>query len=209
MLDYYLDQTKGTWRWESGFDKDIIAEAELIRDHNLRAVFGNWSYLKNNFPEKYEKFQLEWLAYVSGKRESRRLMGDVILSEIDILNRNEYDDAAITLTWGIDIHFADTLNSKYFPGEEFISWYTHPKHDPYHMPYRCLYSRNIENLFMAGRDISVTHIGLGSPRVMKTGGMMGEVVGMAASICKDKNCNPRDVYKTYLETLKELMHTGI
>ncbi len=207
--DYYLDQTRGTWRWESGFDKDIIAEAELIRDHNLRAVFGNWSYMKNNFPNKYGKFKMEWLAYISGKRESRRLMGDVILSELDILNRLDYDDAAITLTWGIDIHFADTLNSKYFPGEEFISWYTHPKHDPYHMPYRCLYSRNIENLFMAGRDISVTHIGLGSPRVMKTGGMMGEVVGMAASVCEDKNCTPREVYEIYLSDLKELMRAGI
>jgi len=207
--EYYIDEKTGSWRWESGFDRDIIEEAEYIRDHNLRAVFGNWSYLKNNIPEKYSNSRLEWVAYVAGKRESRRLMGDVILSELDILNNVAYDDAAVTLTWGIDIHFADTLNSKYFPGEEFISWYDHPKHAPYHMPYRCLYSRNIDNLFMAGRNASVTHRGLGSPRVMRTGGLMGEVVGMAASICVEHQCSPREVYKSHLEELKEMMREGV
>jgi hypothetical protein len=206
---YYLDQVKADWRWESGFEKHIIDDAEQVRDHNLRAIFGNWSYLKNNHHEKYEKRQLEWIAHVAGKRESRRILGDIILSELDILNKVEYDDAAVTLTWGIDVHFADTLNSKFFPGEEFISWYTHPMHEPYHMPYRCLYSRNINNLFMAGRDISVTHVGLGSPRVMKTSGMMGEVVGMAAGICKEKRCTPREVYEKYLEELKSMMIEGI
>lgn len=207
--EYYIDAASGTWRWESGFDRDIIQEAEYIRDHNLRAVFGNWSYLKHNLPEKYAHNELEWVAFVAGKRESRRLMGDVVLSELDILNRTEYDDAAVTLTWGIDIHFADTLNSRYFPGQEFISWYTHPKHAPYHMPYRCLYSRNIDNLFMAGRNISVTHIGLGSPRVMRTGGLMGEVVGMAASVCVAHGCTPREVYSDHLDTLKTLMKAGV
>jgi len=207
--DYYIDAHQGTWRWESGFDKDIVEEAEFIRDHNLRAVFGNWSFLKNNLSEKYGNYEMQWVAYVAGKRESRRLLGDVILSELDILDRVDYDDAAVTLTWGIDIHFADTLNSKFFPGQEFISWYDHPKHEPYHMPYRCFYSRNIDNLFMAGRNISVTHVGLGSPRVMKTGGMMGEVVGMAASICVGEECLPRAVYAEHLEQLKELMKAGV
>lgn len=207
--DYFIDAFIGSWRWESGFDRDIIEEAEYIRDHNLRAVFGNWSYLKNNLEEKYGYYTLDWVAYVAGKRESRRLMGDVILSELDILNRTEYDDAAVTLTWSIDVHFADSLNSKYFPGREFISWYTHPKIAPYHMPYRCLYSRNIDNLFMAGRNVSVTHIGLGSPRVMRTGGMMGEVAGMAASLCIAHGCTPREVYEEHLEELKDLMRTGV
>ncbi|MEX0988127.1 MAG: FAD-dependent oxidoreductase [Bacteroidales bacterium] len=207
--DYYIDDTIGTWRWESGFDRDIIHEAEFIRDHNLRAIYGNWSYLKNNLPEKYAQYKLEWVGYVSGKRESRRLIGDVILSELDFINNVKYDDAAVTVTWGIDIHFADTLNSRYFPGEEFISWYDHPQHEPYHMPYRCLYSRNINNLFMAGRNISVTHLGLGSPRVMRTGGVMGEVVGMAASVCVKHDCTPRDVYKEHLDELKRLMEAGV
>ncbi|MDA3822381.1 MAG: FAD-dependent oxidoreductase, partial [Bacteroidales bacterium] len=130
--EYYIDASSGTWRWESGFDRDIIEDAEFIRDHNLRAIYGNWSFLKNNLNEKYTRHSLDWVAFVSGKRESRRLMGDVILSELDILNRTEFDDAAVTLTWGIDIHFADTLNTKFYPGQEFISWSDHPKHEPYH-----------------------------------------------------------------------------
>ncbi len=80
--------------------------------------------------------------------------------------------------------------------------------DPYAVPYRCLYSRNVDNLFMAGRNISVTHIGLGTVRVMRTTGMMGEVVGMAASICTEYDALPRDVYTTYLDDLKSLMNEG-
>jgi hypothetical protein len=207
--EYFIDPHQATWRWESGFDRDIITEAEQIRDHNLRAVFGNWSYLKNNQQEKYSRFALEWVAFVAGKRESRRLLGDVILSEVDIMNQVEYDDAAVTLAWDIDLHYADTLNSRHFPGEEFISLYEHTPHEPYHMPYRSLYSRNIKNLFMAGRNASTTHIALGSSRVMKTGGMMGEVVGMAASICIQEGCEPRAVYTNHMEDLKQLMIQGI
>ena len=203
--DYYIDKPRGTWRWESGFDRHIIEEAEYIRDHNLRAIYGNWSFLKNHLSEKYNRYSLDWVGYVAGKRESRRLMGDVVLSETDIMDGVKYDDAAVTLTWGIDVHFPDSLNSIHYPGREFISWYNHPHHPPYHMPYRCLYSRNVENLFMAGRNISVTHYGLGSPRVMRTTGMMGEVTGMAASVCVENECLPADVYTDHLEMLKALM----
>ncbi|MDD6100035.1 MAG: FAD-dependent oxidoreductase, partial [bacterium] len=80
---------------------------------------------------------------------------------------------------------------------------------PYPIPYRCLYSRNVNNLFMAGRDISVTHVALGTVRVMRTTGMMGEVVGMAASICKQHQVQPRAVYQRHLEELKALMRTGV
>ena len=80
---------------------------------------------------------------------------------------------------------------------------------PYPIPYRCLYSRNVDNLFMAGRDISVTHVALGTVRVMRTTGMMGEVVGMAASICKRHQVQPRAVYRYHLEELKELMRKGV
>ncbi len=207
--DYYLDDTRADWRWESGFDKHTVDEAEYIRDLNLRAVYGNWSYLKNNRKEKYASWQLDWVAYIAGKRESRRLLGDVILKEQDILGKTEFPDACVTTTWSIDLHFPDSLNSQYYPGEEFYSWYTHPAIEPYDIPYRSLYSRNIDNLFMAGRCISVTHVALGTVRVMRTGGMMGEVVGMAASICKKENADPGDVYDLYLDQLIRLLHTGI
>ena len=80
---------------------------------------------------------------------------------------------------------------------------------PYWAPYRCLYSRNVTNLFMAGRDISVTHEALGPVRVMRTCGMMGEIVGMAASLCKQHDCNPRAVYQQHLDELKQLMERGV
>jgi len=96
-------------------------------------------------------------------------------------------------------------------GEEFIGHATdgaeYKYEGPYWAPYRCLYSRNVTNLFMAGRDISVTHYALGPVRVMRTCGMMGEVVGMAASLCKQHDCNPRGVYEQHLDELKQLNAT--
>jgi hypothetical protein len=207
--EYYLGQTRGDWRWESGYFKNTVDEAEYIRDLNLRAIFGNWSYLKNHQPEKYDQWELDWVAYIAGKRESRRLMGDVVLQEQDIVDRTDFPDACVTTTWGIDLHHADSLNSVHYPGDEFYSWFRHPRYDPYEIPYRCFYSRNINNLFMAGRNISVTHVALGTVRVMRTGGMMGEVVGMAASICKEHQVNPRDVYEDYLDELIQLFDSGV
>lgn len=206
--DYNLDEDKPDWRWEGGFAKNTITDAENIRDQNLRAIFGNWAYLKNNNP-KYANRKLTWVAFIGGKRESRRLMGDIILNQNDVQNHVKYDDASFTTTWSLDLHFPDPLNSKYFPGEEFYSFCIQPKISPYHVPYRCLYSRNIDNLFMAGRNISVTHVAYGTIRVQRTTAMMGEVVGMAASICKKHQSSPRSVYLDYLVELKELMKTGI
>ena len=99
-------------------------------------------------------------------------------------------------------------NSRLFNGNAFKAATRDHGIRPYAVPYRCLYSRNINNLFMAGRDISVTHVTLGSARLMRTGAMMGEVVGMAASICKDKGTVPRGVYQKYLPELKDLMRKG-
>ena len=146
------------------------------------------------------------MAYIGGKRESRRLLGDVVLREQDLIEGTRYDDAAVTATWGIDLHYPHRKDG--FDGEPFLAYSDSRQIAPYPIPYRCLYSRNIDNLFMAGRDISVTHIALGSVRVMRTGGMMGEVVGMAASICRRHNASPRDVYRLYLPELKRLMSAG-
>ena len=136
-------------------------------------------------------------------------MGDIILNQNDIQNQVKYPDASFTTTWSLDLHYPDPKNSQYFPGEEFFSYCEQPAIIPYHVPYRCLYSRNIENLFMAGRNISVTHVAYGTIRVQRTTAMMGEVVGMAASICKKHNANPRQVYLSYLDELKKLMNAGI
>ena len=201
----------GEWTWETGMNLDQIKDFERIRDYGMLVVYSNWSYLKNQMKEntQYRNRKLGWVAYVAGKRESRRLMGDYILKEDDITKNVTHEDASFATTWSIDLHWQDPANSAHFPGNEFKAVTKHILIHPYPVPYRCLYSRNIDNLFMAGRNISVTHVALGTVRVMRTTGMMGEVVGMAASLCKKYGVEPRKVYQSYLEELKVLMKEGV
>lgn len=201
---------RGDWNWETGLNRNQITEFEQIRDYGLRAIYGNWAFQKNHSKDKakYANLKLEWVAYIGGKRESRRLLGDVILQEQDIKSYREFPDASVTASWSIDLHYPNPENTKYFPDAEFRAICKQDKIKPYPVPYRCFYSRNIENLFMAGRNISVTHVALGTVRVQRTTGMMGEVVGMAASLCKKYRTSPRGVYENHLDELKRLMQRG-
>ncbi len=198
----------GGWFWESGFDKDPITDVEKIRDLNFRAMYGAWDALKN-VDKLYPNHRLGWSAYISGKRESRRLMGDIKLTANDFRNKVAFPDGAFPCSWGIDIHSPHESYDKEVKGEEFISFATTGKgyeyEGPYWAPYRTLYSRNISNLFMAGRNISVSRDGLGPVRVMKTCGMMGEIVGKAAALCVKHDSTPRGIYEKHLEKLKTLM----
>jgi hypothetical protein len=199
----------GGWYWESGFDHTPIEKAEYIRDWNFRAMYGAWDALKN-VDHKYPNHKLNWAAFVAGKRESRRLLGDVILSGEDVLNGRKYSDGCVPTGWPIDLHLPDPRFEKGFEGDAFIShalFTSYPT--PYWVPYRCLYSRNVPNLFMAGRCVSVTHQALGTVRVMRTGGCMGEIVGMAASICRQRDCDPRDVYRKHFDEMKAQMQRGL
>lgn len=198
----------GGWFWESGFDKDPIYDMEQVRDQNLRAMYGAWDTLKN-VDGKFPNHRLKWAAYIAGKRESRRLLGEVVLTGDDFRSQTYFEDAAFPCTWDLDLHVPDPkyTDESFDP---FISKAHFGKYQgPYWAPYRCLYSRNVKNLFMAGRDISVTHEALGAVRVMRTCGMMGEIVGMAASICKKHDCDPSQVYSSHLDELKSLMRTGV
>lgn len=203
--------TKGEWTWETGMNQNQIDDFERIRDYGLLVIYSNWSFLKNRLEgnEAYRNRRLGWVAYIAGKRESRRLLGDYILKEDDLRKNVFHEDASFSATWSIDLHWEDPDNSRKFPGREFKSVTEHILIYPYAVPYRCLYSRNIENLFMAGRDISATHVALGSIRVMRTTGMMGEVVGMAASLCKRFGETPRGIYQHHLDDLKTLMTQGV
>jgi len=203
--------TMGEWTWETGMNYNQITDFERIRDYGMLVIYANWSYLKNHLRanEKYRNRQLGWVAYVAGKRESRRLMGDYILKQDDVDKHVFHEDATFTMNWHFDLHFPDPENSRYFPGNEFKAETKSNPIYPYAVPYRCLYSRNVNNLFMAGRCISVTHVTLGSIRLMRTIAMMGEVVGMAASVCKAHQVLPRQVYQHYLPELKELMKKGV
>lgn len=204
-----IKSNKGDWDWETGANRDQVTEIEMIRDYGLRVAFGNWDFIKNRSEQKeaFANRRLSWVAYIGGKRESRRLLGDVILKEQDILEQRAFPDGTFTTTWGVDLHFPISKNG--FTGEPFLSRADIQPIEPYQVPYRCLYSRNVSNLFMAGRNISVTHVALGTIRVQRTTGMMGEVIGMAASVCKKYDTLPRGVYEHHFSDLQKLMEKGI
>ena len=203
------DYLHGEWFWESGFNKHPINDLELIRDHNFRAVYGAVSAMRHLAPEKYGNFDLQWLAYIGGPRESRRIVGDYVLQGEDMVKGVIYPDGCVPTTWDQDLHYPKEQYSAKFPDNPFISRAEFGKHtdkrNGYPVPYRCFYSKDIGNLFMAGRTISVERHALGSTRVMRTCGMMGEVVGKAAWICVRHHTSPRGVYEQYLDILKDLM----
>jgi hypothetical protein len=198
----------GGWFWESGFDKDPIKDIERIRDLNMRAMYGAWDALKN-VDQLHPTHRLGWSAFIAGKRESRRLVGDYMLRVEDFKQGVQFPDPAFPNSWHIDLHVPHPKFKDGLKGEEFISEATTGKEyeykGPYWAPYRCLYSRNIGNLFMAGRNISVERQAIGPIRVMRTTGMMGEIVGKAAAICIKHKTDPRGVYEKHLPKLKELM----
>ena len=204
----------GGWYWESGFDRDPINEMEYVRDWDFRAMYGAWDALKN-VDKVLSNHQLNWSAYILGKRESRRLMGDVILNVKHLNDDHKFPDGSAPTGWDNDLHVASPKYNKGFEGDAFISDAKHgyfpafKENRPFWVPYRCLYSRNIDNLFMAGRCISVTHDALGAVRVMRSCGTQGEIVGMAASVCKEFNTNPRGVYKKHLTDLQKRMRKGV
>ena len=186
--------TGGDWNWEYGMSLDTVYDAEEIRDHLLRAIYGNFANAKKNSANA--NLALGWVPYVAGKRESRRLLGDYILTENDLEQGTYFEDAVITTDWGIDLHYETSVSylSTYSKGTPIVK--------PAYVPYRCFYSRNIPNLFMAGRNFSTTHVGIGSPRVMNTIGQMGVVVGYAAAICINYNIEPRDIYRSNERTVE-------
>ncbi|MFA6244542.1 MAG: FAD-dependent oxidoreductase, partial [Candidatus Hydrogenedentales bacterium] len=144
FTDETCQRTKrGEWDWETGLNRDQVNDFEFIRDHGMRAAYGNWAYLKNKASDnaEYANLDLVWMAYIGGKRESRRLLGDVILQQQDVQEQRPYPDGLVTTEWPIDLHFPKPENAKHFPGEEFRTDATHETITPYLIPYRCLYSR--------------------------------------------------------------------
>lgn len=211
-LDEYTVEPvhRANWYWEVGMNDDQVADAEKIRDYGMYVAYSTFSYCKNRYSKKEDWIctHLVWVSHVSGKRESRRVVGDYILREQDLTRPILHEDATCTTTWRIDQHYPMPENAAKYPGAEWMSIGVLTPIDFYPLPYRCFYSKDIDNMFMAGRNISVTHIALGSTRVMRTCAMIGEVVGMAASICAKKKVTPRDIYKTHFADLQELMRKG-
>lgn len=193
----------GEWYWEySDHKMNAIDDAEAIRDHMLRAIYGSFFNAKQK--TEYANSELEWVGYISGKRESRRLLGDYIYTLKDAASGTWFPDTVAREKRNIDVHYQRILKHENQP--DFLSeanFWKAPEF--YYIPFRTLYSRNIDNLMMAGRCFSCSHIGLGGPRVMKTCAQMGLATGYAASLCVQYDQSPRGVYEQHLDELRQLV----
>ena len=179
----------GYWWVElSGEKEDIIDEYEEIRDDLVACVYGVWDHLKNGGEHGAENYDLEWVGMLPGMRESRRLVGDYILNENDILANRRFPDAVAYGGWAMDIHAPKGLYDFDRRPSTIISF-----DGAYTIPYRSYYSKNIENLMMAGRNISASKMAMGSTRVMGTCAIGGQAVGTAAAMCVKYRCVPRDI----------------
>ena len=176
------------WWIEYGGRLDTIHDTETIKWELWKVVYGVWDHIKNSgqFPEA-ENLTLEWVGTIPGKRESRRFEGDYILTQHDIVEQRRHHDDVSFGGWSIDVHPGDGVYSP-MPG----CWQEHSK-GLYPIPYRCMYSRNIPNLFLAGRIISATHVAFASTRVMGTCALGGQAIAVAAALCKKHGLLPRDL----------------
>ena len=182
------DQACWMWWIEYGGRLDTVHDTETIKWELWKVVYGVWDYIKNSgqFPEA-ANLTLEWVGHIPGKRESRRFEGPYMLTQGDIVSQQNFDDAVSFGGWAIDIHPADGVFSEK-PGCN--QW--HSK-GVYQIPYRCLFSKNIDNLFLAGRIISASHLAFGSTRVMMTCAHTAQAVGMAAAIGIKNDWKPADL----------------
>lgn len=206
---YY--RTSGDWETETGQYRDQAEEIEYIRDYSLMTTFGNWSYLKNHAVKKadFANRRIDWISSCGGKRESRRFIGDYIMTQQDVENPPGHLDGTGCITWSIDLHYPEPENLRRF-AEPFRSCAYHRVYADYApVPYRCLYSKDVKNLFLGGRLISLSHVAFSAVRVMRTLGVLGEVVAMAAKVCCEKEVDPREVGTLHLDRLKELMTAGV
>lgn len=206
---YY--QTSGSWEQESGFWHDMADETERIRDYALLAIFSNWHWLKNRSARraKYANVAFSWISPIGGKRESHRTVGAYVLNQNDLENHVAHPDGTAAITWDIDLHFPDPENERKFKEPFRSAAYHRGFGADYPVPYRCLYARDCANLFLAGRDISCSHVAFAAVRVQRTLGMLGEVVGLAAGICHRRGALPADVSGRWLGELKAAMARGV
>ncbi len=187
------------WWIELGGEQDTIHDTEEVRDELLKVAFGVWDHMKNHGDHGADNWILEWVGFLPGKRESRRYVGDHILTQNDVRAEGRFADLVAYGGWTMDDHHPGGFN---YPGEPTIF---HPAPSPFGIPYRCLYSRNIENLFCAGRNISATHAAMSATRVMATCATVGQAVGTAAAIAVERGLTPRGVYEQEIQVLKQML----
>lgn len=195
MPDLY-DPAENYWYLELGGNRDTIADTESLRDELLSLATGTWDYIKNSGRFDAANWDLDFLGFLPGKRESRRMVGEYTVTQRDISAGRVFQDEVAYGGWPLDDHFPDGFYHRGVPNTDYAT------PSPYSLPYRALYSKNVDNLFFAGRNISVTHMALSSTRVMATCGLLGEAVGKAAAIAVQDRITPHDVYLTRLDELQ-------
>ncbi|AUS98581.1 hypothetical protein CDQ84_11160 [Clostridium thermosuccinogenes] len=192
-------RTSNFWWIELGGDQDSIHDTEEIRDELLKIAFGVWDHIKNHGDHGADNWVLDWVGFLPGKRESRRYIGDYIMTQNDVRAEGRFEDVVAYGGWTMDDHHPAGFK---YPGHPTI-W--HPAPSPFGIPYRCLYSRNIDNLFFAGRNISVTHAAMSATRVMATCAILGQAVGTAAAIAIRNALKPRGVYENKIDELQQAL----
>jgi hypothetical protein len=222
---YFYDQGRlpkdmrgGYWWIEIGVPYDTIHEAETIRHELTRHTLGVWDWIKNKDPKTMklaENFALDWIGQVPGKRESRRVMGRYLMNEWDAIHCTVHPDEIAFGGWFIDIHtpgglLAATSEPASAEGYSETSEYASRSYaGPYGVPLRMLVSKDIDNLMMAGRNVSATHCALATVRVMATTALMGQAAGVAAALAVESGIDLADVCATEYSTVQQrLLRAG-
>ncbi|WP_053373966.1 FAD-dependent oxidoreductase [Paenibacillus sp. FJAT-27812] len=187
------------WWIEWGGELDTVHENERIRDELWSVIYGIWDYIKNSGKFEAENMTLEWVGSLPGKREYRRFVGDYILNQNDIVAQEQFEDRVAFGGWSIDLHppkgmYAEESGSKHFHAD-----------GTYHIPFRSLYSSNVNNLLFAGRNVSATHVAFGTTRVMATCAVMGEAAGTGAALSAMKGITPRELGQSHLAELQQTL----
>ncbi len=186
---------------ELGGEQDSIHDTEEIRDELLKIAFGAWDHLKNHGDHGAENWELEWIGFLPGKRESRRYVGDYTLTQNDVENHPKFDDEVAYGGWQIDNHLPGgfAMDAKASGGAHLQK---RRLSEPYGIPLRSLYSRNVKNLMFAGRNISASHLAFATTRVMATCGVIGQAVGVAASIAVREGIDPRECKDRFISEIQ-------
>ena len=192
-------QTSNFWWIELGGEQDTIHDTEEVRDALLKVAFGVWDHIKNRGEHGAANWALEWVGFLPGKRESRRYLGDHILTQNDVRAEGRFADLVAYGGWTMDDHHPGGMS---WPGEPTIY---HPAPSPFGISYRCLYSRNVDNLFCAGRNISVTHAAMSASRVMATCAILGQAAGTAAALAVQHDLTPRATGQQKITELKQAL----
>jgi len=203
----YRDHTLGTngvnfWWIELGGHMNVLDDTEIVRDELIKTAYGVWDHIKNHGDHGAENWKLDWIGFLPGKRESRRYVGPYVLTQNDIQGNKNFDDVIAYGGWPLDDHNPMGFLNR---GEAHEKSQFLPTPSPYQIPFRVLYSKNIDNLLFAGRNISATHAAISSTRVMGTCSLLGQALGTAVTICSREGIFPRELSAERITELQNML----